>query len=170
MSIKGRLIGFNDGYVGKEGNITFYLGDKLMKKLMVLFIILLFAVFSCASVSQLRIAEKPTIGSGFSHKKQAPFLLTIPAGHPDFTMWPIVEYKNVTPEVTILRFANPGQGCYRIVVCEHEPIALALWHSCGAEDFFWIYKDKVPVEVTEEEFKKKLTEAQYLCPEIGQEV
>ena len=165
-----------------------------MKKLMVLLIILLFVVFSCVlskspiiegelikelakdlskldeAVKEANESLKPKIGSGFSHKKQAPFLLTIPPGHPDFTMWPIVEYKNVTPEVTMLRFANPGQGCYRIVLCEHEPIAIALWHSCGAEDFFWIYKDKVPVEVTEEEFKKKLTEAQYLCPEIGQEV
>ena len=145
-----------------------------MKKLVVLFVILLFAVFSCVSpfgeIPKSTITEKPTIGSGLSHTKQAPFLLTIPAGHPDFTVWPVVEYKNVTPEVTMLRFANPGQGCYRIVVCEWEPIVIALWHSCGAEDFFWIYKDKVPVEVTEEEFKKKLTEAQYLCPEIGQEV
>lgn len=137
-----------------------------MKKLVVLLIlgiILLFAVFSC--ISQLRMAEKPTIGMGFSHTKQAPLPLTIPAGHPDFTVWPIVEYRHVNPEVTMLRFAKPGEGCYRIVVCEWEPIVIALWHSCGAEDYFWIYKDKVPVEVTEEEFKKKLMEAQYLCPD-----
>ena len=156
-----------------------------MKKLMVLLIILLFAMFSCSLIPRKGVVTtedlmvllpdatkdlKPKIGMGFSHTKQAPFPLIIPPGHPDFTVWPVVEYKNVTPEVTMLRLAKPGKGCYRIVVCEWEPIVIALWHSCGAGDFFWIYKDKVPVEVTEEEFKKKLTEAQYLCPEIGQEV
>ncbi len=159
---------------------------KKLNVLLILGIILLFAVFSCISptipgslikelakdlakvdeaVKKANEDLKPKIGTGFSHTKQAPFPLIIPAGHPDFTVWPIVEYKNISPEVSMLRLAKPGQGCYRIVVCEWEPTVIALWHSWGAEDFFWIYKDKVPVEVTEEEFKKKLNEAQYLCPE-----
>lgn len=95
-----------------------------------------------------------------------PWQIAIPAGHPDFTEWQVIQYNWLTPEVVLVYSAKSGMGSYGLLCCETVPLVLGLHHSDKDEDLYWIYQDTVPVPVTKEEFEKRKTEAQYLCPGV----
>lgn len=122
-----------------------------------------FLIVSCSHIEMVEI-QHLRLGKGLSFHDSS-MIIAIPSDHPDFTRWPIVDYSSLTPEVSILRLAKPGQGCYELILCEYKPLVLALHYSCKGQDVYWIYMDIVPVPATKEEFEKRKAEGAYLCPQ-----
>ena len=146
----------------------FNLGDFYFMRKYTLITLLLVFLCSCASLPTTKPLEPPKLGMGFSFDG-TPYPIALPPGHPDFTLWPIVQYTWVSPEVSMVRVAKPGLGCYELLSCENIALILALHHSCGDDDYYWIYKDKLPVKATKAEFGRKIIEAQYLCVGVKSE-